>query len=73
MAEEVTSLKDTGWLSQRLNLSVSTIERLRAEGSKDIPPHLSIGHSIRYDEKVVDQFLAEKLQSGTQVEVNHVI
>jgi predicted DNA-binding transcriptional regulator AlpA len=65
MAEEITSLKNTIWLAQRLGLSVTTIERLRAKGSEDIPPHIKIGNSIRYDENSVDQFVAVKLSANT--------
>ena len=65
MAEEVKSLRDTLWLAQRLGLSVTTIERLRAKGSNDIPLHITIGSSIRYSEDIVDQFLVEKMQSNT--------
>ncbi len=70
MADEVKPLRDTLWLAQRLGLSVSTVERLRSKSSKDIPLHLTIGNSIRYDEDVVEQFLAEKLQSNIRGEAS---
>ncbi|MDI1291464.1 MAG: helix-turn-helix domain-containing protein [Methylobacter sp.] len=68
MSKEVHALKDTAWLAQRLGLSVSTIERLRSKGSSTLPPHLMIGNSIRYDERVVEQFL-ENAQSKSKCEV----
>jgi len=45
----VRSLQPTRWLAQRLGLSVSTLERLRARGDRNLPPHVVIGpQSIRY-------------------------
>jgi len=52
------TLQPTSWLAKRLGLSVSTIERLRARGEGQLPPHLVIGrHTIRYDEAVVEDWL----------------
>lgn len=46
-----------------LGLSVSTIERLRARGERNLPPHVVIGpQSVRYDEAVVEAWLAERMQ-----------
>lgn len=54
----VRSLHPTRWLARRLGLSVSTIERLRAQGGDTLPPHVIIGrHSIRYDEDVVEAWI----------------
>ncbi len=65
----VRSLLPTRWLAQRLGLSVSTIERLRARGDRNLPPHVVIGpQSIRYDEGVVEAWLAARMQ-GPVVEV----
>ncbi|MDD3355209.1 hypothetical protein [Zoogloea sp.] len=51
----VRALQPTRWLAQRLGLSVSTIERLRARGDRNLPPHVLIGpQTIRYDEAVVE-------------------
>lgn len=59
----VRSLHPTSWLARRLGLSVSTIERLRAQGSDTLPPHVIIGrHSIRYDEEVVDAWIERRFQ-----------
>lgn len=55
-------LRPTAWLAQRLGLSVTTIERLRARNSPDLPPHVTIGHSIRYDDIVVEDWLRQRLQ-----------
>ncbi len=54
-------LLPTSWLAQRLNISVTTIERLRAQQSPDLPPHITIGKSIRYDERVVEAWLQSKM------------
>lgn len=67
MKENNSSLKNTAWLASRLGLSISTVERLRARDLKNIPPHVTLGRSIRYDEATVEQWLAEQLQG-----VNHV-
>ncbi len=55
------TLQPTSWLAKRLGLSASTIERLRARGEGQLPPHLVIGrHTIRYDEAVVEDWLTER-------------
>lgn len=57
------TLQSTSWLAKRLGLSVSTIERLRARGEGQLPPHLVIGlHTVRYDVVVVDDWLAARQQ-----------
>lgn len=48
-------LRPTSWLAKRLGLSVSTIERLRAQGSNDLPPCVRIGGAIRYDDVTVER------------------
>ncbi|WP_301102499.1 helix-turn-helix domain-containing protein [Propionivibrio sp.] len=57
-------LRSSRWLAQRLGLSLTTVERLRASGSQHIPPAIKIGRSIRYDEATVERWLAER-QSAT--------
>jgi predicted DNA-binding transcriptional regulator AlpA len=60
-------LQPTAWLAKRLGLSVSTIERLRARGEGELPPHLVIGrHSIRYDARIVEEWLAARQQAGVR-------
>lgn len=54
-------LLPTSWLAQRLNISVTTIERLRAQQSPDLPPHITIGKSIRYDDRAVEAWLQKRL------------
>lgn len=55
------TLQPTSWLAKRLGLSASTIERLRARGEGQLPPHLVIGrHTIRYDVDVVEDWLSER-------------
>lgn len=65
----VRSLLPTRWLAQRLGLSVSTIERLRAHGDRNLPPHVVIGpQTIRYDEAVVEAWLAARMRSAAREE-----
>lgn len=55
------TLQPTSWLAKRLGLSASTIERLRARGDGELPPHLVIGrHTIRYDVNVVEEWLIDR-------------
>ena len=56
-------LRPTSWLAQRLGLSTSTIERLRTAGSPDLPTAILIGHSIRYDQNVVERWLLDRQQA----------
>jgi predicted DNA-binding transcriptional regulator AlpA len=57
------SLQPSNWLAKRLSLSISTIERLRAADSPDLPPTIVIGSSIRYDEASVEQWLSDLIKS----------
>jgi hypothetical protein len=58
----IPCLQPTAWLAKRLNLSVSSIERLRSQAAGGIPPHLIIGQrTIRYDELAVERWLADRL------------
>lgn len=59
-------LKSTLWLSVRLDLSIRTIERLRATNPDELPPHLVIGNSIRYDEMQVEAWIKERLCKAIQ-------
>jgi predicted DNA-binding transcriptional regulator AlpA len=53
----------TNWLAKRLGLSVSTIERLRANTPAELPPHITIGGSIRYDSETVERWLQERMRT----------
>ena len=65
MTEEKLTLKDSRWLAERLGLSISTVKKLRAEGSQAIPQHIKIGRSIRYNPFAVEQWLAENSSTNT--------
>lgn len=68
------NLKDTGWLAERLGLSVTTVERLRASSPQSLPPCLRFGRSFRYDEQTVERWIVSQA-SVTPVnaeEVDHV-
>jgi len=60
-----SQMRSTSWLAQRLGLSVTTIERLRAKNSPDLPPCHTIGKSKRYDEQQVEQWLQQQVASST--------
>ncbi len=57
----IQKLHPTKWLAELLNLSETTIERLRIKNPTALPPHVVIGRSIRYDESVVKNWLQSKL------------
>ena len=63
-------LADTAWLAKKLSVSVKTIERLRAQKSTDIPPHVFVGGCLRYDTRQVATWL-ETIQNRKTIEVNH--
>lgn len=52
-------MRSTGWLAQPLGLSVTTIERLRVQGSQYLPPCRTISKSIRYSEQAVEQWIRD--------------
>jgi predicted DNA-binding transcriptional regulator AlpA len=58
----IPKLQPTKWLAQRLNLSLTTIERLRTQSPQSLPPHVAIGKSIRYDERAVENWLQAQLK-----------
>lgn len=58
---QTAPLRSTQWLAKRLGLSVTTIERLRASGSADVPPAILIGRSVRYDETAVEKWLLARM------------
>lgn len=64
-----STLRSSRWLAQRLGLSITTVERLRASGSPDLPPAITIGRSIRYDENLVEQWLQERATGAIRTTV----
>ena len=61
-------LQSTPWLAKRLGLSVTTVERLRAQGSTNIPLHITIGSSIKYDEATVEAWIQARLQASAALQ-----
>jgi len=61
----IMKLHDTKWLAETLDLSISTIEKLRSEQSNEIPPSININKTIRYSESYVGWWLQQKLDSTT--------
>lgn len=62
--QKLRRLQPTSWLAEKLGLSLSTIEKLRAQGSDDLPPYLIIGGSIRYSDLDVDAWIEERLKAA---------
>ena len=58
-------LRSTRWLSERLGLSITTLERMRTQQPEALPPHIKINRSIRYDEQVVEHWIKENHQGGS--------
>lgn len=67
ISHEVESLKTTEWLAKRLGISVTTIERMRANNSPAIPPHIKVGSSIRYSEEYVERWIKELMEAVHRV------
>jgi len=63
-------LHDTKWLAKRLNLSVSTIEKLRANNSQELPIPIQINKTIRYNDSYVEWWLETK-QNMTTLDFRH--
>lgn len=66
-------LQPTTWLAQRLGLSISTVERLRAQNPSELPPHVVIGNSYRYDNHVVEEWLLARMRPAAPPSVTPVI
>lgn len=58
------TLRTSRWLAQRLGLSLTTVERLRASSPAELPPSIVIGASIRYDEAAVEQWLRDRMAAS---------
>jgi len=58
-------LHDTKWLADKLGISISTIEKLRAKDSIEIPIAIQINKTIRYSESYVEWWLEKKLKVTT--------
>jgi len=54
-------LRDTKWLANRLGISLSTVEKLRAENSEAIPAAITIGKTIRYGDTYVEWWLQRRM------------
>ena len=59
------NLHDSQWLATKLGISISTIERLRACESDDIPKAIIINRSIRYCEHYVEWWIQKRLSPDT--------
>lgn len=59
-------MRSTQWLANRLGISVSTVEKLRSQGSTDIPPHITIGRRFLYDDIAVENWITKRLEISAQ-------
>jgi predicted DNA-binding transcriptional regulator AlpA len=66
----MNELKPTQWLADKLGVSISTIERWRARGEHNLPPHIQLGGVIRYDEREVEAWIQTRMQSGNVSQTN---
>ena len=66
-------LQNTDWLAERLGLSKSTIERMRTTKPEQLPPHILLGRSYRYDIMIVEAWIAllTKLQPLMYKDYDH--
>lgn len=60
-------LRPTRWLASLLNLSVTTIKKMRRDNPNALPPFIKIGNSYRYDENVVEEWLKQKTCNVNEV------
>ena len=67
MATICNELRTSDWLAKRLNISSTTVERLRAIGGNALPPHVLVGRQCRYDEDVVERWLKDRLINSPAV------
>ena len=63
----IKHLQTTSWLAIRLGVSVKTIERIRANSPEKLPASVMIGNSIRYDEAIVESWIAENVTKPTSM------
>lgn len=61
-----SDLKDTRWLAAKLGLSVSTIERMRANGSQELPPCVRICGRYRYEPMQVEWWIQKQLNPNLE-------
>ena len=61
MENVCNELRSSDWLAKRLGISLSTVERLRAQGGNGLPPHVMVGRQCRYDEAVVEGWVKDGL------------
>lgn len=69
--DNTKKLRTTTWLAERLNLSVTTVEKMRAKTPHKLPPHLHFGTAIRYDENHVEQWINAQVQNHSIKESTH--
>ena len=56
-------LLDTNGAARRLNMAPGTLENLRCRGEG--PRFLKLGRVVRYDPKLLDEWLAERVFQST--------
>ena len=69
MFGQSSTLLTTKQLAEKLGISVATIERWRANGTPDLPPHIKLSSgSFRYNPVEIDYWLKSKThKSNTEM------
>lgn len=57
----VENLKNSRWLANTLNISLTTLKKLRNQDPMSLPPHIKIGSRFKYKESAVFEWLSSKL------------
>ncbi|WP_417228258.1 helix-turn-helix transcriptional regulator [Amphritea sp.] len=57
-------LMDSTWLAERLGVSLSTIQKLRAYHPHKLPKAVRIGRAVRYDPETVESWIMDNMQEG---------
>lgn len=57
-------LMDSKWLAERLGVSLSSVQKLRAYEPEKLPKAVRIGRAVRYDPETVETWIMENMQEG---------
>ncbi len=57
-------LMDSKWLADRLGVSLSSIQKLRAYTPEKRPTAVRVGRAVRYDPETVEQWIINNLKEG---------
>ena len=57
-------LMDSKWLAERLGVSLSNIQKLRAYEPEKLPKAVRIGRAVRYDPETVENWIMDNMKEG---------